>query len=205
MFIKIYPENPNPKSIRQVADCLRAGGVIIYPTDTIYGIACDINNSKAIEKLQRIIGNEKKISNLSFVCKDLGQLSDFTTPIPNTLYKMMRRALPGPYTFILNANNQVPKLIHGKKKTVGIRVPDNPITFSIIEEFGRPLLTASVKDDDDVIEYTTDPELIYERYEALIDLMVDGGFGDNTPSTIIDCTTEEYEVIREGKGSLDIL
>ncbi len=204
MYIKIYPENPNPRSIQQAAKCLREGGLIIYPTDTIYGIACDINNVKAIEKLQRLIGETKKVAKLSFVCKDLGQLSDFTTPISTQLFKIMKKALPGPYTFILNANNHVPKLIHGKKKTVGIRVPDNAIALAIIEELGNPILSASVKDDDEVIEYTTDPELIYEKYDGTIDLMIDGGYGDNCPSTIIDCTSDEIEILREGKGDINI-
>lgn len=205
MIIKIYPENPNPRAVQQVVDCLQSGGVIIYPTDTIYGIGCDIYNAKAIERIVQIQGDHKKKASMSFICHDLSHLSDFTTPINNTIFKAMRRALPGPFTFILNASNIVPKIIHGSKKTVGIRVPDNNIIREIVRMNGNPILSTSVKDDDDVIEYTTDPELIHETYGNLVDIVIDGGYGDNVPSTVVDCTSGEIEVIREGKGDLDLL
>jgi tRNA threonylcarbamoyl adenosine modification protein (Sua5/YciO/YrdC/YwlC family) len=202
MLIRIYPENPNPKHIRQVVDCLRDGGVIIYPTDTIYGIGCDISNPRAVERVKQIKGIKGDKANLSFICHDLSQLSDYAKPISNPVYKMMRAVLPGPYTFILEANNNVPKIFKNKKKTVGIRVPDCSITRAIVEELGNPIMSTSVHDDDDVIEYTTDPELIHEKYNQLVDLVIDAGYGDNRPSTILDCTSGEVEVIREGKGEI---
>jgi len=204
MFLKIYPQNPNPKAIQQVVNCLRDGGIVIFPTDTIYGMGCDIYKSKAVEKIISILGEEKKRNALSFICHDLSQLSDFTTPIENHIFKAMKRALPGPFTFILNANNQVPKIIHGAKKTVGIRVPDNSIVRAIVEELGHPIFSTSVKDDDEIVEYTTDPELIYEKYGNLVDITVDGGYGDNVPSTVVDCTSGEIEIVREGKGDCSI-
>ena len=204
MLLKIYPQNPNPKAIQQVADCLRNGGIVIFPTDTIYGMGCDIYKPKAVEKIISITGDEKKKTTLSFICHDLSQLSDFTTPIENHIFKAMKRALPGPYTFILNANNQVPKMIHGTKKTVGIRVPDNSIIRAIVEELGHPIFSTSVKDDDEIVEYTTDPELIYERYGDLVDIVVDGGYGDNIASTVVDCTSGEIEIVREGKGDCSV-
>ena len=204
MIIKIYPENPNPRAVQQVVDCLQSGGVIIYPTDTIYGIGCDIYNAKQSKGSFKFRRSQEKAS-MSFICHDLSQLSNFTTPINNTIFKAMRRALPGPFTFILNASNVVPKIIHGSKKTVGIRVPDNNIIREIVRVNGNPILSSSVKDDDDVIEYTTDPELIHEAYGDLVDIVIDGGYGDNVPSTVVDCTSGEIEVIREGKGDLDLL
>jgi tRNA threonylcarbamoyl adenosine modification protein (Sua5/YciO/YrdC/YwlC family) len=204
MFLKIYPENPNPKAIQQVAERLRAGGIVIFPTDTIYGMGCDIFKPKAMEKIISILGNEKKKDALSFICHDLSHLSDFTTPIENHIFKAMKRALPGPYTFILNANNQVPKMIHGAKKTVGIRVPDNNIIRAIVQELGHPVFSTSIKDDDEIVEYTTDPELIYEKYGDLVDIVVDGGYGDNIASTVVNCTTGVIEIVREGKGDVRI-
>ncbi len=203
MLLKIYPENPNPRLVHQVIECLRNGGVIIYPTDTIYGIGCDITQPKAVERVARIRGIKLQKANFSFICHDLSQLSDFTKPLPNTIFKMMKRVLPGPYTFILNANNNVPRLVQSKKKTVGIRVPDNNIIRTIVEELGNPVMSTSVHDDDEIIEYTTDPELIYEKYGDLVDMVIDGGYGDNVPSTVIDCTSDEPEIIREGKGAVD--
>lgn len=202
MLIRIYPENPNPKHIRQVVDCLRDGGVIIYPTDTIYGIGCDIFNPKAVERVKQIKGIKGDKVNLSFICHDLSHLSDYAKPISNPVYKLMRSVLPGPYTFILEANNNVPKLFKNKKKTVGIRVPDNEVIRMIVEELGNPIMSTSVHDDDDVIEYTTDPELIHEKFNDKVDMVIDAGYGDNEPSTILDCTTGEVEVIREGKGAI---
>lgn len=203
MLTKIYPENPNEKSIEQVVDILRKGGVIIYPTDTVYGLGCDIYNQKAIERICRIKGVKPEKSNLSFICYDLSHISDYTKPINNETYRVLKKALPGPFTFIFNANKNVPKLLSSNKKTVGIRVPDNNIARTIVKSLGNPILSTSIRDDDEIIEYSTDPELIYEKYEELIDLMIDGGYGDNEPSTIVDCSEGEFEIIRQGKGDLD--
>ncbi|PID93985.1 MAG: threonylcarbamoyl-AMP synthase [Bacteroidetes bacterium] len=202
MLIRIYPENPNPKHIRQVVECLRNGGVIIYPTDTLYGIGCDIFNPKAVERVKQIKGIKGNKVNLSFICHDLSHITDFTKPISNPVYKLMRSLLPGPYTFILDANNNVPKIFKNKKKTIGIRVPDNEIIKMIVQELGNPVMSTSVHDDDEIIEYTTDPELIHDKYHDLVDMVIDAGYGDNQPSTILDCTGDEVEVIRKGKGDI---
>jgi len=205
MLVKIYPENPNPREIQLIVECLKNGGIIIYPTDTIYGIGCDIFRPKSIERIIDIIGNKKKKSSLSFICADLSHLSDFTKPINNQVFKAMKKTLPGPYTFILEANNHVPKILQSKKKTVGIRIPNNNIILEIVTILGHPILSSSVKDDDEILEYTTDPELIYEKYRDKVDIVIDGGFGDNVPSTVVDCTTGDLEIIREGKGDVDLL
>ncbi|MDD4847294.1 MAG: L-threonylcarbamoyladenylate synthase [Bacteroidales bacterium] len=205
MLLRINPDNQDDRKIRIVADCLRNGGIIIIPTDTIYGIACDLTKQKAIEKIIKIKGeSSKKEKTLSLICNDLSSLSEYTRPISTSIYRVMKRALPGAYTFILNANNNVPKYFQSKRNTVGIRVPDNNIVRWVVETLGNPIVSTSVKDDDEVLEYTTDPELIYEKYGDLVDIVIDGGYGDNTPSTIIDCTNEEPELIREGKGNIDI-
>ncbi|WP_282037063.1 L-threonylcarbamoyladenylate synthase [Saccharicrinis aurantiacus] len=203
MLLKIYPENPNPKDIRFIAEELRKGKVIIYPTDTIYGIGCDINNTKAVERVARIKNINLKKDHLSFICYDLSHISDYTKNINNNVFKIMKRNLPGPFTFILDANSNVPKLFKNNKKTVGIRIPDNNIIRELINELGHPILSTSVIDDDEIIEYTTDPELIYEKYHKLVDIVIDGGFGDNSPSTIVNCTNGDVELIREGKGILE--
>lgn len=200
MLTKIYPDNPNPKEIKKIADILKAGGIVIYPTDTIYGIGCDINNSKAVEKVARIKNINLKKTDLSFICYDLSHISDYTRPLDNHLFKAMKKHLPGPFTFILPASNNVPKLFKNNKKTVGIRVPDNNIIRELVKELGNPILSSSIKDEDDVLEYTTDPELIYEKYGSQVDAVIDGGYGDNVPSTIINATNGEIEVTREGKG-----
>lgn len=205
MLIKIYPENPNPKAIEQAVEVLKKGGLIIYPTDTIYGLGCDITNQKAIEKICQIKGIKPEKANFSFICADLRNISDYIKPIDNITFRVLKKALPGPYTFILNANNNVPKLLSSKKKTVGIRVPDNAIAQEIVRLLGNPILSASIRDEDEVIEYSTDPELIHEKYESRVELVIDGGYGGNEPSTVIDCTSGEFEVIREGKGSLEDL
>ena len=205
MFLKIYPENPNPREIRKVVDCLQNGGIIIYPTDTIYGLGCDIFKPKAVERITEILGDSKKKSAMTFICHDLSNLSDYTKPIANNIFKVMKRTLPGAFTFILEANNNVPKIVQSNKKTVGIRVPDNNIIREIVRELGHPILSTSVKDDDEVVEYTTDPELIYEKYENLVDVVIDGGYGDNVPSTVVDCTSGEIEIVREGKGDVELL
>jgi len=203
MLIKIYPENPNERAIDQVVEVLRKGGLIIYPTDTIYGLGCDITNPKAIEKICRIRGIKPEKANFSFVCHDLSHISDFIKPIDNTTFRVLKKALPGPFTFIFNANNNVPKLLSSNKKTVGIRVPDNNIARCIVKELGNPILSTSIKDDDELIEYSTDPELIHEKYQDLVDLVIDGGYGGNEASTVIDCTNGEFEIIREGKGDIE--
>lgn len=202
MLLKIYPENPGERQIRTVVECLNDGGIIIYPTDTIYGMGCDIFKSKAIERIAQIKGIKAEKANFSFICNDLSQLADYTRPIGNDVFKLMKKNLPGPFTFILNASNSVPKYIQSKKKTVGIRIPDNNIPLEIVREFGHPIMSTSIHDDDEILEYTTDPELIYEKYKNLVDIVIDGGYGDNEPSTIIDCTDYEPVIIRKGKGIL---
>lgn len=204
MLIKIYPENPNEKHIQQVVDTLKKGGLIIYPTDTVYGLGCDITHPKAIEKICRIRGIKPEKANFSFICSDLRHISDYIKPIDNTTFRVIKKALPGPFTFIFNANNNVPKLMSSNKKTVGIRVPDNQIARDIVTALGNPIVSASIKDEDELIEYSTDPELIHEKYENLVDIVIDGGYGDNEASTVVDCTSGEFEVIREGKGDLEL-
>ncbi len=205
MLIKIYPENPNPKAIEQIVEVLKKGGIIIYPTDTVYGMGCDITNQKAIEKICKLRGVKPEKANFSFICSDLRHISDYIKPIDNTVFRILKKALPGPFTFIFNANNNVPKLLSSNKKTVGIRVPDNNIAREIVLQLGNPILSTSIHDDDEVIEYSTDPELIHEKYEDKVDLIVDGGYGDNEPSTVVDCTSGDFEVIRQGKGDLESL
>jgi tRNA threonylcarbamoyl adenosine modification protein (Sua5/YciO/YrdC/YwlC family) len=203
-FIKIYSENPNPKEIQKIIKILQNGGLIIYPTDTVYGLGCDFTNTKALEKIARIKGVKLDKSNFSFICNDLSHLSDYVKQIDTPTYKILKRALPGPYTFILPGSTSLPKVFK-KKKTVGIRVPDNSIARILVETLGNPIISTSIRDDDDVIEYTTDPELIYEKWKDIVDVVIDGGYGDNEASTVIDLTDSEPFVIREGKGSLDIL
>jgi len=200
MLIKLYPENPNPKDVRQVVDILKSGGIIIYPTDTVYGMGCDITNAKAVEKIARLRNVQVEKSNFSFITSDLSHLSDFTKPVSNQIFKILKRHLPGPFTFILNANSNVPKYFKGKKKTVGIRVPDNAIILEIVRELGNPIMSSSIHDEDEIIEYSTDPELIHEKFESIVDLVVDGGYGDNIPSTIVDCTGDVPMITRQGKG-----
>lgn len=203
-FIKIYQDKPSEAAIKKVVDVLKDGGLIIYPTDTVYGLGCDITNSRALEKIAKIKGIKLEKANFSFVCSDLSNLSDYVKQIDTSTFKILKRALPGPYTFILPGNNDLPKEFR-KKKTVGIRVPDNNIAREIVKLLGNPIVSTSIHDEDDVIEYSTDPELIYEKWNNKVDLVIDGGYGDNVASTIIDLTNYEPEVIREGKGSLDIL
>ncbi|MFT6192507.1 MAG: tRNA threonylcarbamoyl adenosine modification protein (Sua5/YciO/YrdC/YwlC family) [Paraglaciecola sp.] len=203
-FIKIYTDNPNPKEIQKVVKVLRNGGLIIYPTDTIYGLGCDITNTKALAKIASIKGIKLEKANFSFVCSDLSNLSDYVKQIDSPTFKILKRALPGPYTFILPGSNNLPKAFK-KRKTVGIRIPDNNISRAIVEALGNPIVSSSIRDDDDVLEYTTDPELIFEKWKNLVDIVIDGGYGDNYASTIIDLTDSVPEVVREGKGSLDIL
>jgi len=202
MLVRIYPENPNEKTIQQVVDVLRKGGIIIYPTDTVYGLGCDITNHKAIEAIAKLRRIKPEKANFSFICYDLSHISDYTKPIDTTVYRVLKKALPGPFTFIFNASKNVPKLLSSNKQTVGIRVPDNNIARCIVKELGNPILSTSIKDDDEIIEYSTDPELIYEKYQDQVDLVIDGGYGGNIASTVVDCTSGDFEVIREGKGDL---
>lgn len=202
-LIKIYPENPNPKEIDKVVAILKKGGLVIYPTDTVYGLGCDITNTKALERIARIKGVKLEKANLSFICNNLSHLSDYVRQIDTATYKILKRALPGPYTFILPGNNNLPKVFK-KKKTVGIRVPNNSIALAIVTTLGNPIVSTSIHDEDELIEYTTDLELIFEKWETKVDIVIDGGYGDNHASTVIDLTGDVPEVIREGKGSLDI-
>lgn len=203
-LIKIYPENPNEKEIDKVVKVLKDGGLIIYPTDTVYGLGCDITNTKALEKIAKIKGIKLEKANFSFVCSDLKNLSDYVRQIDTPTFKILKRALPGAYTFILPGNNNLPKEFK-KKTTVGIRVPNNNIALEIVRKLGNPIVSTSIYDEDEVLEYTTDPELIFEKWQNLVDIVIDGGYGDNQPSTVIDLSGGEPVVIREGKGSLDIL
>ena len=203
MLIRIYPENPNPKAIEQVVDVLRNGGIIIYPTDTIYGLGCDITNQKAIEKICQIRGIKPEKANFSFVCHDLQNISEYVKPIDTSVFRLIKKALPGPFTFIFEASNKVPKLLSSKKKTVGIRVPNNSIAREIVKQLGNPILSTSIRDEDEILEYSTDPELIHEKFEDLVDFVIDGGYGGNVASTVVDCTTGDFTVLREGKGKLE--
>ncbi len=202
MLLKLYNENPNPRDVLKVVEVLKGGGLIVYPTDTVYGLGCDITNNKAVEKVARFKGVKIEKNNFSFICSDLSHLSDYTKPITNPVFKLMRKNLPGPFTFILEANNNVPRYFKGKKKTVGIRIPDNNIIQAIVQELGNPILSTSVHDDDEILQYTPDPELIYERYQNIADIVIDGGYGELVPSTIVDCSGSEIEIIRKGKGEL---
>lgn len=202
-FIRIYEENPNPKEIAKVVAVLKRGGLIIYPTDTVYGLGCDITNLKALERVAMIKGVKLEKANFSFVCHDLSHLSDYVKQIDTSTFKILKRALPGPYTFILPGSKSLPNPFK-KRKTVGIRVPANNIAIEIVKQLGNPIISTSIRDDDEVLEYTTDPELILEKWDNLVDLVIDGGYGDNMPSTIIDLSEGEPVVVREGKGSLEI-
>ncbi|MBU3822805.1 threonylcarbamoyl-AMP synthase [Flavobacteriaceae bacterium XHP0103] len=202
-FIRIYEENPNPKEIEKVVAILRRGGLIIYPTDTVYGLGCDITNIRALERIAQLKNVKLEKSNFSFVCHDLSNLSDYVKQINTSTFKILKRALPGPYTFILPGSNNLPNPFK-KKKTVGIRVPNNNITIEIVKQLGNPIISTSIRDEDEVLEYTTDPELILEKWDNLVDLVIDGGYGDNVPSTVIDLSDDEPLVVREGKGSLEI-
>ncbi len=202
MLLRINPDKPNYDEIAKVVTCLRNGGVVIYPTDTVYGIGCDINKQRAVERVCKIKGINPEKANFSFVCSDLSHLSDFSKPINTATYKVMKKALPGPFTFILEANNNVPKLFRSKKKTVGIRIPDNTICFEIVKQLGNPIMSTSIHDDDEIIEYTTDPELIYEKYKDLVDIVIAGGYGNNEASTVVDCTNDSFTILRQGLGNL---
>ena len=203
MLLKIHPETPSLRQVQKAVEVLSRDGVVIFPTDTIYAIGCSARSSKALDRIALIKGITPKTANFSFLCYDLSQLSDYSKPINNDVYKLMRRNLPGPFTFILHASSSVPKIFGSKKKTVGIRIPDNNIVSEIIKELGHPLISTSIHDEDDIIEYSTDPELIYEKYSNQVDLVINGGYGGNIPSTIIDCTGDEPLLVREGKGVIE--
>lgn len=202
-FIKIYEENPNPKEIKRVVKILRDGGVIIFPSDTVYALGCDITNQRAMERVAQLRGIKLEKANFSFICEDLSNLSDYVKQIDSPTFKLLKRNLPGPYTFILPGNNNLPTVFK-KKKEVGIRVPDNAIARAIVHELGNPIISTSIRDEDELIEYTTDPELILEKWDNLVDLVIDGGYGGNIASTVIDLTGPEPLVVREGKGSLEL-
>ena len=202
-FLKIYGDNPAPRHIRQVVECLRDGCVILYPTDTIYGIGCDITNPKAVERVAAIRGVKLEKANFSFICHDLSHIADYTLPLDTSTFRLMKATLPGPFTFILPANGNVPKLFRNKKKTVGIRVPDCLITRELVSLLGNPILSSSAHVAGQPDEYTTDPELLYEEYRDKVDIVVDGGPGGLVPSTIVDCTGDEPEVTRQGLGRIE--
>ena len=204
-FIRLYEENPEPKKVKEIVEILRDGGVVIYPTDTVYGMGCDITNQRAIERIAKIKGINPKKHNFSFICADLSDIAQYTRVITKPVFKMMKKAFPGPFTFILEANSTVPKILHSNKKTVGIRVPNHNIPRTLVQELGQPILTTSIHDEDEVVEYSTDPELIFEKYQHLADVVIDGGYGQNVASTILNCTGDEVEVIREGLGNVEDL
>lgn len=199
-FLKIHPVNPEPRKINHVVEVLHNGGIIIYPTDTIYGIGCDLMNRKAIERLCRILDIKPQKLDLSFICNDLSHISEYVKRIDTPVFKVLKKALPGPFTFILESSTRVPKILDVNKKTVGIRIPDHPIPLAIVRQLGNPLITSSIKDDDVIKEYTTEPDEIYEDFKALVDVVIDGGAGGNVPSTVVDCTSGDFEILRQGLG-----
>ena len=203
MFLKLHSENPNPRYIKMIIECLENDGVIIFPTDTIYAIGCSVNSTKALDRIARIKGVKKEKANFSFIFHDLSMLSEFTRPINNDVFKMMKRNLPGAFTFIVEANNNVPKLFKNNKKTIGIRIPDQPIITNIVRELGCPIITTSIIDEDEISGFMTDPEEINDAYRDKVDIIIDGGFGNKEESTIVDCTDHEIVVLREGKGILE--
>ncbi len=199
-IIKLYAENPEQKKVEKIVQVLKAGGIIVYPTDSVYGLGCDVHNARAIERLCHIKGIKSGKYQFSFICSSISEASNYVRNLSTPIYKMMKKALPGPYTFILPANNAVPKILKVKKKTIGIRIPNNGIPLSIVAQLGHPIMTTSIKDDDEILEYTVDPELIYDDFKHVVDVVIDGGLGKNSGSTILDCTTEEVEIIRHGIG-----
>jgi len=202
MLVRLYDDNPNQKEIDKIVEMLRDGAVIIFPTDTIYGIGCDITKSKAVERVARIKNVKVEKADFSFILYDLSQISDYCKPFTNAIFKLLKKNLPGAFTFLLQANSNVPKLFKNSKRNIGIRIPANNIVRTIVKELGNPILSTSVHHDDVVLEYITDPELIEEKYGHLVDMVIDGGYGGNRPSTIVDCTSGEAEIIRQGKGIL---
>ncbi len=206
MLLHLNDTNINTKTIEQIVTCLKNGGIIIYPTDTVYALGCDFSNVKAVERICKLKGIKPEKANFSFVCSDLSHLSEYTTPISNSIFRIMKKALPGPYTFILEASAKVPKLLKQTKKTIGIRVPNNLICKAIVEALGNPIISTSLHDtSDDILEYFSDPDIIHQNYDTKVDLVIDGGFGNIYPSTVLDCSTNEIVILREGQGSLDVL
>jgi len=202
MILEIHPDNPDPRKIIQVIECLKDGGVIIYPTDTIYGLGCDIYNYKAILRIAQIKGVKAEKANFSFICYDLSHISNYTKNVDTPTYKVMRKALPGPFTFILQATARLPKPFKNNKKTVGIRIPNHQIPRTIVRELGNPILTTSIHDVDEIVEYTTDPSVIYDNYKDKVDIVIDGGIGNNNASTVVDCTNSSFDILRQGMGDL---
>ena len=204
-LLRIHPENPEIKKINRVVEVLRQGGVVIYPTDTVYGIGCDLMNKQGLSNLLKIKGLKAKKLNFSFLCTDLSQISEYTKPIPNQVFKTMKKCLPGPFTFLLPANSHLPKILDQSKRTVGVRVPDNNIVAALVSHLGNPIISASIKDQDEIIEYTTDPSIICDDYGNLVDCIIDGGLGGNEPSTVVDCAQGDVILVREGAGDIDLL
>ncbi|GAA4398361.1 L-threonylcarbamoyladenylate synthase [Nibrella viscosa] len=202
-FIRIHPQNPEERKILHVVNALRDGAVIIYPTDTVYGMGCDIHNTRSVERVARVKGIKPTKNDFSFICYDLSHIADYAR-VGNQTFKLMKRLLPGPFTFILDASNRVPKILNANKKTVGIRVPSCAIPRQLVFELGNPIITTSIKDDDEILEYPTDPEEIFERFQHQVDIVIDGGPGGNIPSTVIDATTDAFEIIREGLGDYSL-
>jgi tRNA threonylcarbamoyl adenosine modification protein (Sua5/YciO/YrdC/YwlC family) len=202
-LLKIHPENPEQRKIERVVGKLKAGGIVIYPTDTIYGIGCDLFNKKAVERLCHILSVKPQKLNLSFICSDISQISEYVRRIETPVFKVLKRYLPGPYTFILESSSKVPKVLDVNKKTVGIRIPDHRIPQLIVETLGNPIITSSIKDEDKIKEYTTDPEEIYDDLKNVVDLVIDGGVGGNVASTIVDCTGDQLQITRQGLGEFD--
>ena len=198
MLISIHPTNPQPRQLAIIKDCLESGGIIAYPTDTIYGLGCDIFHPEAVEKICAIKKVNPEKAQLSFICADLSNLSNYAKSINNSLFRILKSTLPGPFTFVLPASKEVPKILQNKKKTIGFRIPDNKIALAIIETLGHPILSASFPGEN--IEDYTDPEIIQEHWGKQIDIVVDGGIGGIIPSTVVDCTTDEYVILRQGAG-----
>lgn len=201
-LIKLYEENPQRSKIEHIVQVLKSGGIIIYPTDTIYGLGCDLFNRKAVDKVCRIKGIKPKNFNLSFICSDISEIAEYVKRIDNSTFKVLKKTLPGPFTFILQSSSRVPKILNTNKKTVGVRIPKNNIPLQIVQHLGNPMVTSSIKDDDEILEYTTDPEVIFEDLKNEVDIVIDGGIGGNVPSTVVDCTSAEIEVVREGLGDI---
>ncbi len=201
-LIRIHPETPSPKQIQKVVDVLSNGGVIIYPTDSVYGIGCDINNKKAVERVAQIKGEKVKKANFSFIFSEISETSEYIKPINRNLFKIMNKNLPGPFTFILPASKKIPKILEKSRNFLGVRIPDNNIVREIVRQLGNPIITTSVLDDDEIIEYTTDAELIYEKYQNLVDIVIDGGIGNNEATTVVDCSDGEPEIVRQGISEL---
>lgn len=203
MLLKIHPENPSHRQILQACEVIRKGGIIVYPTDSVYALGCDIYNHKAVERIARLKGTRPEKADFSFIFSDLSQVSVYARLFDNRIFKLMKSHLPGPFTFILHARNNVPKIFHNRKKTIGIRIPDNKIPIELVHNLGHPIMTTSIHDEDKLLEYTTDPDLIYEKYKDRVDAIINGGFGNNVPSTVIDCTQEEPIIVRQGIGIIE--